>query len=146
MNYKDLFKEFDIKFKSNGSFYLLPTDSINLAVRRENIPQKYGIYVYFGCKGSENELIYIGKSGTLNQNGTFKNQKLPKRLTMKQDGMYREEFFKLIMAENNYDKLIFKWWITFDDQNKLLPGFVEGQLIQAYFEEFGCLPKYNKTF
>lgn len=146
MKFNKLIQEFSKEFSNSGIFELLPNESINEVVVRAKVPDKYGVYLIYGIQNNFEQLIYIGKSGTLKNDGKFKNQALRKRLTMKQDDMRRKDFFRKIMKENNYDKLKFLWFITYDDIQKILPGFAEGKLFQGYFEDFSCLPKFNKSY
>lgn len=146
MYFENLLSEFERKFKNHDSFILLPGESINDIVNRFNIPSQPGVYVIYGCTSEKEEIIYIGMSGSMNQDGSFGNQLLKKRLTMKQDGEYRKEFFQKIITKEKYSKLLFKWFITFDSHNKLLPAKVEGDLMQAYYDDFKCLPRYNKSY
>jgi hypothetical protein len=61
------------RFANNGRFSLLPGESINKVARREKVPNGRGIYIIFRCDDSQRPL-YIGKAGTINQNGTWKKQ------------------------------------------------------------------------
>ena len=38
------------------------------------------------------------------------------------------------------------WYETFNDQNKGIPTFVEGQVLQNFLDENGRLPKWNVAF
>lgn len=84
----------------HGSF----TFSINESLRDKikDIPDGYGVYrIYSNSKNGE--LLYIGKAGTVKNNGTYSKQNLRKRLANKQDGKSREDFFreKLITPPKN---------------------------------------------
>ena len=108
MQINKLIQEFTKEFDKYGSFELLPNEIINEVVIREKIPNEYGIYIIYGIKDELEAIIYIGKSGTLKNNGKFKNQSLRKRFTMKQEGIIRKDHFKKITLDNNYNKLKFK--------------------------------------
>jgi len=145
VSFNSLLQTFSTQFPY-GDFQLMPDEIINNIVERENVPDEYGVYLIYGVKNNQKELIYIGKSGTLKQDGTFKEQKLRKRLTMKQNGIYRKEFFRKLMRENNYHSLYFKWFITYSSKMKELPAYVEATLLNEFFKENHKLPKLNKTF
>jgi hypothetical protein len=146
MKINKLIQEFTKEFSNYGSFELLPNESINEVVVREKVPDKYGVYLIYGIQDNFEQLIYLGKSGTIKNDGKFKDQALRKRLTMKQDDMRRKDFFKKIMKENNYDRLKFLWFITYDDDNRILPGYAEGKLVQAFVENYKRLPLLNKSY
>ena len=72
---------------------------------------------------------------------------MSKRLSNKQDSKTkRQEFFNLIISDNGYECLEIDWAITFDFDSQIIPQKAEADLVQLYFEENGCLPKYNKKY
>ena len=131
------------RFPNNGRFSLLRDESIDEVVRREKVPNARGVYVIFRCDDAQNPL-QIGKAGTMNQDGSWKKQGLARRLTMKQDGMYRSAFFRKLMKEESIDRLTFHWFATHDGNSKVIPGLAEMELLQAHFDQYGCLPKLNR--
>ena len=90
--------------------------------------------------------LKFGKSGPIRQNGQFKDQRLNGCLNNKQEGHYRQDFFESQILKENIDALDIYWFLTFDTKNNDLPGFVEGLLIQRFFEIHGRLPLWNKDF
>jgi len=102
----------------------------------------YGIYVVRkrGC----NNVLYIGRSGTLDNNGNFKGQDIPKRLkAMRKSGMKANEYFeKLYEREGN---LLIEY-IVLPKNGRPSPALVEAILLQAYFNENQKLPPKNKEF
>jgi hypothetical protein len=38
------------------------------------------------------------------------------------------------------------WYETFNDKTKVIPTFVEGQVLQNFLDENGRLPKWNVAF
>ena len=132
------------KYKNQGHFFFEKGKA--LAEVSQNVPNEAGVYVIYKLAGGKIELVYIGKSGTINQNGTFKEQKLRKRLNNKQDGVKRQEYFENKIAAENIDALDIYWYVTFDKNNQDLPAYIEGVLIQYYFEVYGELPAWNKDY
>lgn len=111
----------------------------------KSIPNEPGVYLIFTIRESIRELVYIGASGKINQNGTFKNQKLKKRLqNMQNSKLRRQEYFESKIIESNLDCIEVKWFITYCHKFNDLPLNVEGSLLQEYFNEFGVLPLWNK--
>ncbi len=127
-----------------GEFILLIDESINTVVRREHVSEGYGIYVISGCRKEKREIIYIGKAGTVCQDGSMLQQGIRKRLTMKQDSVYRNRYFPEKMHEFGFDALHFKWLVTYRDGSGTLPFFAEAELIFEYFSGSRCLPLLNK--
>jgi hypothetical protein len=128
---------------ANGRFVLSCHESINDVVRRENVPHARGIYVVFADCDLQRPL-YVGKAGTINQDGSWKDQGLAKRLTMKQDGIYRREFFCKLMKEKSIVGLTFHWFVTHDQGNSIIPALAEMELLQAFWNQHACLPELNK--
>ena len=142
MTFKDAIKHAETRF-SYGRFSLLPNESIKEVVSRENVPNDQGIYIIFRCDDLQRPL-YIGKAGTMQTDGTWKEQGLKKRLTMKQDGMYRSEFFRKLMADKVLTGLTFLWFVTHRQNSGVIPAFAEMELLQAYYNQYGSLPELNK--
>lgn len=132
------------RFRS-GAFDLAASESINAVVTSNDVPACCGVYVISARRGKRKEFLYIGKSGTMQRSGAFKRQTLRKRLTMKQDGMYRRDYFKALMAEHNLAFLSFEWFVTFEREHRMLPAFAEAQLFQAFYDDCGRLPLLNKS-
>lgn len=132
------------KYKQQGSF-IFTHGQILSDVSKED-PNLPGIYYIIKVTGTNRTLVYIGKSGTFNQNGQFKTQLLHKRLNNLQDGIRRQDYFTQKIKEESLDCLEIHWIVTFDDVYNDLPGYVEGQLLQEYFESHGNLPPWNKEY
>ena len=131
------------RYPHNGRFSLLPEESINDVVKRERVPAARGIYIIYKYDDAEKPW-YIGRAGTVNQDGAWKEQGLAKRLTMKQEGKYRREYFRELMRERSLAGLMFQWFVTHDQTNKVIPALAELELLQAHLDEYGCLPKLNR--
>ncbi len=132
------------KYKNNDHFFFKKGDK--LAEVSKEVPELPGVYYIFRLASGRVELVYIGKSGTITQSGQFKDQLLRGRINNKQDGMKRQNFFDQKMIDENIDGLDIYWFVTMDKKNNDLPGYVEGLLIQRFFEVHGRLPVWNKDF
>ena len=82
----------------------------------------------------------------MEQNGRFRKQGLRGRLNNKQDGMRRQEFFDMKCSKEKIDALDIYWFVTYDEEHHDLPGYVEGLIMQTFFETHACLPEWNKSF
>lgn len=135
------------KYIHNGEFQLLPDTNISSIVKKCGVPDAYGVYIIFAGLKIAGLPIYIGRAGTVNQDGSWKHQGLKGRLTAKQQGKPRNIFFREdIIKQNNLDGLSFTWFITHDGGSGTLPCLVEAQLIQHYFNENHTLPRFNKAY
>ena len=132
------------KYKNNGHFFFNSGDKLIEA--SENVPELPGVYYIIKLSGGRIDLVYIGKSGTINQSGVFKDQLLKGRINNKTNGMKRQKYFEQKMLEENIDALDIYWFVTMDKSNSDLPGYVEGLLMQRYFEVHGKLPSWNICF
>jgi hypothetical protein len=63
---------------------------------------------------------------------------------MKQDGKYRREYFRELMSEESIAGLTFRWFVTHDQNKRIIPALPEIELLQAHFDQFDCLPKLNR--
>ncbi len=132
------------KYKNNGHFFFNAGDSLS-AVSKD-VPDKPGVYYIVRLAKGKVELVYIGKSGTMQQQGAFKDQLLRSRINNKQEGIKRQEFFDKKMKEESIDALDIYWFVTHDEKHHDLPGYVEGLLMQRYYAVHGTLPPWNKEF
>ena len=68
------------KYKNNGHFFFKHGDKlINVS---KDVPQLPGVYYIIRLSNNKVDLIYIAKSGTINQNGKYKGQRA---VTRRQD-------------------------------------------------------------
>ncbi len=132
------------KYKNNGHFFFMKGGS--LAEASKDVPEVPGVYYIVRLSRGRIDLVYIGKAGTVTQTGKFKDQMLKGRINNKQDGMKRQIYFDMKMELENIDGLDIYWFVTIDKTHHDLPGFVEGMLIQRFFEVHGRLPEWNKEF
>ena len=137
-----MFKE-KLKIYESGSYAFLPGDKLS---KKNNAPDSYGVYLFFALKADKSELVYIGKSGTISQNGEFSKQALKQRLLNKQDGMKRQDFFDSRIEKEQLDGIKVEWYVTVDKGKIVLPGYVEAVLLQTFYTAFGKLPKWNEKF
>ncbi|WP_297032741.1 hypothetical protein [Prevotella sp.] len=132
----------DIEYKAKGYCSFRLGDFLNR--QTENIPAGYGVYL-FRKNTEDGDILYIGKSGTMLQNGSYKAQYLRKRLNNKQDGIKREDFLSEKIKENTEIwQIIIEWYII--DERKHLPGLIEAILLQGYYTQHSCLPIWNNEF
>ena len=109
-----------------------------------------GIFLVYAISNEDKELIMVGSTGTVQNDGTLKS---------KNGGLYdkivnghqfaktgRKYSWPAQMKKESIDKLEVYWYETFNDKNKIIPTFIEGQVLQNFLTEFNKLPKWNVAF
>ena len=132
------------RFLINGSFSFGKGDNLSVLIKQNNVPDEPGVYLIFSVQNYQQELIYIGKAGTIKNNGEFSKQKLRGRLKAKQSKKTRQKYFTELVEKEKYDTLKIFWFVTFKENLNFLPSFVENELLQQYFVSRQRLPYLNK--
>ena len=109
-----------------------------------------GIFLVYDISNEEKELIMVGSTGTVQNDGTLK---------IKSGGLYdkivnghqfaktgRKYSWPAQMKKESIDKLEVYWYDTFNDKNKIIPTFIEGQILQNFLKENNKLPRWNIAF
>ena len=136
------------KFKNQNSFSFTQNDDLEKVCNTsENVS---GVFLVYDVKDEVKELIMVGSTGTIQNDGSLKS---------KNGGMFdkivnghqfaktgRKYSWPAQMKIENIDRLEVYWYDTFNDKNKVIPTFVEGQVLQLYFDETGKLPRWNVAF
>lgn len=85
----------------NSFSYDGPPESIRTVVNQHfhqiQWQGKYGVYIV--RRQATGEVLYIGKTGTIQQEGGFKGQDIPGRLTNRQGKISREEWFRDLVGK-----------------------------------------------
>ena len=132
------------KYKNWGHFFYEYGNSLSEVSKM--VPDMPGVYYILRLARGKVTLVYIGKSGTILQSGKFRDQLLRGRINNKQGGLKRHEYFDMKIREEKIDALDIYWFVTMDEGHNDLPGYVEGLLMQRYFEVHGKLPPWNKEY
>lgn len=140
-----MFKRIVKSFTNHGCFNLRKRQNVSAIAKANDTPNLPGVYIVYAKPDRGGEILYIGKAGTLLNDGTMKNQGILKRMGTKQNKIPRNRFFKNVMNSRDSD-ISFAWYVTFDDTHCTLPSLVEAQLLQVYFDHYERLPRYNKEF
>ncbi len=109
-----------------------------------------GIFLVYAISNEDKELVMVGSTGTIQNDGTLKS---------KNGGLYdkivnghqfaktgRKYSWPAQMKKESIDKLEVFWYDTFNDKNKIIPTFIEGQILQNFLTENNKLPKWNVAF
>jgi len=136
------------KFKTTKSFTFTIEDSLEEVC---NAPEAgNGVFLVYAIDGEEKELIMVGSTGTVQNDGTLKS---------KNGGLYdkivnghqfaktgRKYTWPAQMKKEEISRLEVVWYETFNEKNKVIPTFAEGQALQNFLDENGRLPKWNVAF
>ncbi len=135
------------KYKSNGHFFYSYDEELQAVC---NAPKNgIGVYLVYALKGGRIELVYVGSSGKIKQNGDIKTRIggiYDRLVNGNQFGKPRKVSWKEKLEEDNIEALDVYWYETFDDNNFDIPSAVEGRVIQEFYDINGELPKWNIEF
>lgn len=139
-----MFDELD-KYKQNDHFFFNPMDKLGVVC---NAPtDKAGIYVVNALKNGRVELIYIGRSGKVNDDGMLfirkggikdgivnghQFGKSPRRISWPRQ-----------MTLENIEALDVYWYVTHNAEYVDCPRVLENELLQNYLEMHDHLPRWN---
>jgi hypothetical protein len=134
------------KFKVSNQFSFTTDDSLEEVC---NASEGSGVFLVYSV-GDEKELIMVGSTGTVQNNGTLKTKnggladKIVEGHQFAKTG--RKYSWPAQMKLENIDKLEVVWYETFNEDVKAIPTAVEGQILQNFLDENGRLPRWNVAF
>ena len=136
------------KFKTNNHFNFTVDNSLEEVCNASE--NGSGVFLVYAVDGEEKELIMVGSTGTVQNDGSLKS---------KNGGLYdkivnghqfaktgRKYSWPAQMKIEDISTLEVVWYETFNDETKVIPTFVEGQVLQNFLDENGRLPKWNVAF
>ena len=140
------------KYSYQGEF----TFEINQQLKKVcNAPyDKSGVYlIYENINKDDVVLIYIGRSGKVNEDGTIFIRKTglggmkDRIVNGHQFGKIpRHKSWRLQMESDGINKIYIDWYVTHNDEYIDSPREVESYLLKEYFNQFRQLPRWNKSF
>ncbi|MEO6849785.1 MAG: hypothetical protein ABI203_02970 [Mucilaginibacter sp.] len=136
------------KYKENAHFFFNPTDSLKEIC---NAPSnKSGIYLVYSLERGQVELIYIGRSGKLDKDGSMFIRKaglggLKDRIVNgHQFGKVpRRRSWPIQMFKEDIEALDVYWYVTHSGSFNDCPDIIENKLLVKYSNIYGCLPRWN---
>lgn len=142
-----MYKELN-KFKTSNSFLFRIDDNLETACNATESGS--GVFLVYDASGEEKQLIMVGSTGTIQNDGTLKS---------KNGGLYdkivnghqfaktgRKYSWPAQMKIENIDTLEVFWYETFNAKSKAIPTYIEGLVLQKFLDENGKLPKWNVAF
>jgi hypothetical protein len=136
------------KFKTNNHFNFTVDNSLEEVCNASE--NGSGVFLVFAADGEEKELIMVGSTGTIQNDGSLKS---------KNGGLYdkivnghqfaktgRKYSWPAQMKLEKIARLEVYWYETFNAKNKFIPTYVEGLILQKFLDENGKLPRWNVAF
>jgi hypothetical protein len=154
MTFEKLFNRYKSCFNRTGCNHSFVYDgkgtfsqAVNQHFKNCNCRPQYCVYISIclsACEIAEkNETIYIGKAGTIKNDGSLKAQDIPGRLTAPRHKSNGNEWWSAQF--NKYGPLKIEY-ICLPDKSAIAPALLEAHLIQAFLNQYGRLPKENNAF
>jgi len=127
--------EFDVERNNliNRGYY------VNLI--RDNVDERPGVYVW--TNNENHEIIYIGMSGKINNDGSLGNQLLTGRLQATRENLSTKKYLFKKLKELEIQTM--KMSIFYSNENEPA-SYLEALLLRAYFQETKRLPILNNAF
>jgi hypothetical protein len=136
------------KFKNNNQFRFTADDSLEEVC---NAPENAnGVFLVYTVDGEEKELIMVGSTGTVQNDGTLKSKngglfdKIVNGHQFAKTG--RKYSWPAQMKIEKIETLEVYWYETFNAKTKAIPTFIEGLILQQFLDENSRLPKWNVAF
>lgn len=112
---------------------------------------KSGVYLVYALKSGKIELVYIGRSGKIEKDGSMFIRKAG-RGGLKDRLVNGHQFSKIPgriswpaqMEKENIEALDIYWYATHDNSCNDCPRAVETKLLKDHLQLFGRLPKWNQ--
>jgi hypothetical protein len=136
------------KIKVKNQFQFTVNDSLEEACNASETGS--GIFLVYTVDKEEKELIMVGSTGTIQNDGTLKSKNgglFDKIVNGHQFAKTARKYsWPAQMKIEKMDLLEVHCYETFNDKNKVIPTFIEGQILQNFLDENGRLPRWNVAF
>jgi len=134
------------KFSVTNSFNFSPEDSLEQVC---NATEGCGVFLVFDLT-SDRELIMVGSSGTVQNDGTLKIKKGGLAEKIVEGHQFaktgRKYSWPAQMKLEGITAIEVVWYETFNSTTKAIPTSVEGQILQSFLDINGKLPRWNVAF
>ncbi|MCF8322202.1 MAG: hypothetical protein K9I26_03555 [Flavobacterium sp.] len=136
------------KLKVKNQFQFTVNDSLEEVCNASETGS--GIFLVYSVNEEVKELIMVGSTGTIQNDGTLKSKNgglFDKIVNGHQFAKTSRKYsWPTQMKSENLMNLEVAWYETFNDKNKVIPTFLEGQILQNFLDENGKLPRWNIAF
>jgi hypothetical protein len=136
------------KFKVNNFFTFIVENSLEEVCNASETAS--GLFLVYAVEAEEKVLIMVGSTGTVQNDGSLKS---------KSGGLYdkivnghqfaktgRKYSWPAQMKKENISSIEVYWYDTFNEKIKVIPTYIEGQILQNFLDENGSLPRWNVAF
>ena len=136
------------KFKVSNSFTFTIEDSLEVACNATETAS--GVFLVYAVEGEAKELIMVGSTGTIQNDGSLKSKggglydKIVNGHQFAKTG--RKYSWPAQMKKENISSIEVYWYDTFNEKTKVIPTYIEGQILQNFLDENGSLPRWNVAF
>ncbi|MEM7180213.1 MAG: hypothetical protein AAF518_04835 [Spirochaetota bacterium] len=138
------------KYKNQDHFFFSAEQELSKVC---NAPKdRSGVYIVYELKKGRVELVYIGCSGKVQNDGSIKHRSsgggglYGRIVNGKQFGNIRKKSWKQKLIVEKIEAIDVYWYDTFNSPLKHIPAFVEATIIQLYYKQNKCLPRWNVKF
>jgi len=142
-----MYKELE-NFEVKGNFAYTQNDSLEEVCNASESGS--GVFIVYAINGADKELIMVGSTGTVQNDGTLKSKngglhdKIVNGHQFAKTG--RKYSWPAQMKLENIEALEIFWYVTFNNDVKLIPTFIEGKILQNFLDENRKLPRWNVAF
>lgn len=131
-------------FKEKGSFTFSAEDDL---FKKCNAPKDgSGIYLIFADDDDEDNLLYIGISGSKGEDGEIVHEKDGIYGTLvngKQFGLDRKLSWPLKMLKDEIELIVIKWYVTYGKHDNRFPRPIEEAYLILHQQDNFELPPWN---
>lgn len=136
------------KYSNTNQFNYTTEDNLEINC---NVPDSIsGIYLVFEVNGIDKELIMVGSSGTVQNDGQLKEKRgglFDKIVNGSQfTKSARKYSWPTQMKKEEISLLEVQWFETFNSEVQDIPTFVEASVLQEFLNENQRLPRWNVAF
>ena len=138
-----MFDELD-KYKHNDHFFFSAND--NLAKQCNAPADTGGVYIMNALKAGRIELVYIGSSGKIEENGEMSGKTAPgglKKSIVNGPPFENTPGLQNQVKRENIEALDIYWYVTHDQQHQDSPQKLKDMLLQKHIDIYGRLPRWN---
>ena len=132
------------KYENAGHFFYRAGDDLQEVC---NAPtDKAGAYLVYMLRKGKIELVYIGSSGLVKEDGKLYMREggLKERILNGEYGDKKyNELWSKEMVKNSIDALDIYWYVTYDETHTDCPKDVEDELFDMYYDLYDDEPKWN---
>jgi hypothetical protein len=132
------------KYENAGHFFFSASDDLQEVC---NAPtDKAGAYLVYALRKGKIELVYIGSSGLVKEDGKLHMREggIKERII---NGEYGDINYNILwskeMVDNSIDALDIYWYVTYEDTHTDCPKDVEDELFDRYYDLYEDEPAGN---